>query len=109
MNMIERLEKFGELADKYPELFRAGQTSNNVLIITNIDSSDKEVENAFANLGKILEDNPQQKKIDEAIKTMKIVFGTFKTREELIDWSAKQQNTFITILTTVYINITDMK
>jgi hypothetical protein len=55
------------------------------------------------------EDNPQQKKIDEAVRTLGVMLSTFKTKADLIEYVAKQQDSFLTHMAAAYMILADMK
>ena len=108
-DMKSRLDKFAELQKKYPELERANEIARHIGVITNTWSSNDNVEKHFAELEKFLEANQQEIKIADATRLLSTVLCAFDTKQELIDWSIAQQNTFITYMTAVYFLLTDGK
>lgn len=54
------------------------------------------------------EDNCQQKKIDEAVRTLGIMLSMFKTKAELVEYVGKRQDSFITHMAAAYMILTDM-
>jgi hypothetical protein len=55
------------------------------------------------------EGNPQQKKIDEAVRTLGVMLSTFETKADLIEYVAKQQDSFLTHMAAAYMILTDME
>jgi hypothetical protein len=50
----------------------------------------------------------QQKKIDDAVKTLGVMFSMFETKEELVEYVVKRQDSFITHMAAAYMILTDM-
>ena len=55
------------------------------------------------------ERNLQQKKIDEAVRTLGVMLSTFETKADLIEYVVKQQDSFLTHMAAAYMILTDME